>query len=79
MRENGDACARAVLREFFADGGGDVLARFEMGFLEDVIGQRAVDEDFGAPLDESLDLGLPLFRTDVTSGGEAGEHFLGTF
>ncbi len=34
-----------------------------------------MDEDFGAALDEGLDLGLPLFGAHKTRGGEHGEDF----
>ena len=71
MRKNGDAGAGAEFGKFFADGGGDVFAGFEVGFFEDVVGKGTVNEDFGAALDEGLDLGLPLFGADMAGGGEA--------
>ena len=79
MGKDCDARPGAVVGEFFADGGGDIRAGFEMGFFEDVVRQGAVNEDFGATLDEGLNLGLPLFGADVTGGCKAGEHFFRTF
>ena len=60
------------------DGGGDIVARLEVTGADDVVGKGAVHENFGATLDERLDLGLPLFGPDKAWGGQQGQDFLRT-
>lgn len=77
LGKGGDAGVGAELLEALADGGGDVGAGFEVDFLEGLGIDGAVDLDFGASLDEGLDLGLPLFGFGESGRGEHGENFLG--
>ena len=45
-----------------------------MGGADDVIGQRAVEQDAGLALDEGLELRLPLFGPAETGRGQQGEQ-----
>jgi hypothetical protein len=77
LGENSHAGLVSVAIEAVEDGGGDVVAGCEMTGPDDVVGQRAVDEDFGMALDECLNLGLPLFGPDEVGRCEQREDFLG--
>lgn len=77
LGEGGDAGVGAELLEALVDGLGDVGAGFEVDFLEGLGIEGAVDLDFGAALDEGLDLGLPLFGFGESGCGEHGEDFFG--
>lgn len=77
MRKGGDAGVLFELLESLADGCGNVGAGFEVDFFESFGIKGAMDLDFGSTLDERLDLGLPLFRSNESGRGEHGEDFFG--
>ena len=77
LGKGGDAGVGAEFLEALADGVGDVGAGFEVDFFEGLGIEGAVDLDFGASLDEGLDLGLPLFWFGESGRGEHGEDFFG--
>jgi hypothetical protein len=76
LRKDGYPGVGAESGEFVAYGGADVIAGIEVSGLEGLGGNGGVDLDACAPLDEGLDLSLPLFWPDEAWGGEETEDFL---
>ena len=56
--------------EAFGDRFRDVRTGSQVNAPKHVVRQTRMDEDFGAALDESLDLGLPLLRTAKPRGNK---------
>ena len=77
LGKGGDAGVGSELPEALADGLGDVGAGFEVDFFESLGIKGTVDLNFGATLDERLNLGLPLFGFGEAGRGEHGEDFFG--
>ena len=65
MRENGHPRAGAGARKFARDQRGDVRTWLEVGCANRRVRQGAVQMNLRTPLNQRLDLALPLFGTNA--------------
>src|ERR1035441_10232000 len=78
LRQRGDARAVGMRRDQLFHSTADVVAWDQVGGADEVIRQRAVEQNLGLALDERLELRLPLLGSAITGRGQQRQQFFRT-